>query len=61
MTIGPVCLQSSRLLLGVGAYFVLVGTSERLPTWITEDVWSETIRESSVEMCGVLIRVSPVG
>jgi hypothetical protein len=61
MTIGPVCLQSSRLLLGVGAYFVLVGTSERLPTWITEDVWSETIRESSVEMCGVLIGVSPVG
>jgi hypothetical protein len=34
---------------GVGAYFVLVGTSERLSTRTTGDVWSETLRESSME------------
>jgi hypothetical protein len=51
---GPVCLRSPRLLSGVGAYFVLVGTSERLPTCTMGDVWSGTIRESSVEsMCRV--------
>jgi hypothetical protein len=44
-----VCLRSPRLLLGVGTYFILVRTSERLPTWTTGDVCSETIRESSVE------------
>jgi hypothetical protein len=49
MTAGPVCLQSPRLLLGVGVCFILVGTSERLPTRTTGDVWSRTIRESSVE------------
>jgi hypothetical protein len=46
---GSVCLRSPRLLSGVGACFVLVGTSERLPTWITGDVWSGTICESSME------------
>jgi hypothetical protein len=35
MTAGPVCLRSPRLLPSVGACFVLVGTSERLPTWTT--------------------------
>jgi hypothetical protein len=30
MTIGPVCLWLSRLLLGVGACFNFVGTNERL-------------------------------
>jgi hypothetical protein len=49
MTAGPICLRSPRLLSGVGAYFVLVWTSERLPTWTTGDVWSGTIRESSIE------------
>jgi hypothetical protein len=33
----------------VGVYFILVGTSERLPIWTTRDVWSEIIHESSVE------------
>jgi hypothetical protein len=49
VTAGPVCLWSPRLLLGVGACFLLVGTSERFPTWTTEDVWSRTICELSVE------------
>jgi hypothetical protein len=31
------------------AYFVLVGTSERLPTRTTGNVWFGTIRESSME------------
>jgi hypothetical protein len=30
-------------------FFVLVGTSERLPTRTTGDVWSGTILESSME------------
>jgi hypothetical protein len=46
---GLVCLQFSRLLSGVGACFGLVGTSERLPTWTTGDVWSGIICESRVE------------
>jgi hypothetical protein len=33
---------------GCGVYFGLVGTSERLPTWTTRDIWSGTIRESNV-------------
>jgi hypothetical protein len=49
MTAMPVCLQSPRLLPGVGAYFILMGTSERLPTRTTGDVWTKTIHESSVE------------
>jgi hypothetical protein len=49
MMVRPVYLRSPRLLPGVGSYFVLVGTSERLPTWPTGDVWSRTIRESSVK------------
>jgi hypothetical protein len=49
MTAGPVCLQSPRLLPGVGVCFILVGTSERLPMRTTGDVWSRTIRESSIE------------
>jgi hypothetical protein len=56
---GPVYLWSPRLLLGVGSYFILVGTSERLPTRTTGDVWSRTIHELSLE--SVLIGFSPVG
>jgi hypothetical protein len=59
MTVGPVCLQSPRLLLGVGACFVLVGTSEKLPTQTTRDVWSETIRESSMESMWRVDQVFP--
>jgi hypothetical protein len=54
MTAGPVCLRSPSLLPGVGACFVLVETSKRLPTQTTGDVWSRTIHESSMEnMCRV--------
>jgi hypothetical protein len=49
MTVGPVCLWSPRLPLGVGVCFILVGTSERLPTQTMGDVWSGTIRKLSVE------------
>jgi hypothetical protein len=49
MTARPVYLGLPRLLSGVGACFVLVGTSERLTMWTTGDVWSGTICESSVE------------
>jgi hypothetical protein len=45
----PVCLRSPRLLPGVGVCFVLVGTSERLPTWNTWDIGSGTLCKSSVE------------
>jgi hypothetical protein len=48
-TVEPVCLRSPRLLPCVGAYFVLVGTSKRLPTWTTWDVGSGTLHVSSVE------------
>jgi hypothetical protein len=58
-TAGPVCLRSPRLLSGVGACFVLVGTSERLPTRITGDVWSWTIRESSVKSVWRVDRIFP--
>jgi hypothetical protein len=44
-----VYLRSPRLLLGVGAFFVLVGTSERLPTQTTRGVWSGSICKSSME------------
>jgi hypothetical protein len=49
MTAGPVCLWSPRLLPGVGACFILVGTRESLPTWTMGDVWFGIIRESSVK------------
>jgi hypothetical protein len=49
MAARSICLWSPRLLPGVGACFVLVESSERLPTWTTGDVWSGTICESSVE------------
>jgi hypothetical protein len=49
MTVRPVCLRLPRLLPGLGACFILVETSKRLPTWTTGDVWSRTIRELSVE------------
>jgi hypothetical protein len=49
MMVEPVCLRSPRLLPVVGACLFLMGTSERLPTQTTGDVWSGTIRESSVE------------
>jgi hypothetical protein len=47
--VGSVCLRSPRFLLGVGAYFVLMGTSERLPIRTTGDVWFKTIHELSVK------------
>jgi hypothetical protein len=56
----PIYLQLPRLLPDVGVYFGLVGTSERLPTWTTEDVWSETIRESSMESVWCVDWISPV-
>jgi hypothetical protein len=49
VTTGSVCFWSLRLLLGIEACFVLMGTCERLPTWTTGDVWSRIIRESSVK------------
>jgi hypothetical protein len=53
----PVSLRSPRLLSGVAACFILVGTSERLPMQTTENVWSRIIRELSVESvwCGYQI------
>jgi hypothetical protein len=59
MTVGSVCLQSSRLLPGVGVCFILMGTSERLPTQTTEDVWSGVIRELSVESIWGIDKVFP--
>jgi hypothetical protein len=59
MTVGPVCLRSSGLLPGVGACFILVGTSKILPTQTTGYVWSGTIRESSVESVWRVDRVFP--
>jgi hypothetical protein len=56
---GSVCLWSLRLLPGVGAYFVHVGTSERLPTRIMGDVWSGTIRVSNVESMWLVDQVFP--
>jgi hypothetical protein len=55
----PVCLRSPRLLPGVGACFILVGTSERLPTWITWDVGSGTLCKSSMESMWRVDRVFP--
>jgi hypothetical protein len=59
MMAGLVCLRSPRLLPGVGACFVLVGTSERLPTRTTGDVQFGTIRESSVESVWRVDRIFP--
>jgi hypothetical protein len=59
MTAGPVHPQSLRLLPGVGVRFVLVGTSEKLPTWTTGEVWSGTLRESSMESVWHVDRVFP--
>jgi hypothetical protein len=56
----PVCLRSPRLPPGVGACFILVGTSERLPIRTMRDVWSETIRESSVESVWCVDRGFPL-
>jgi hypothetical protein len=58
-TAGSVCLRLPRLLLGVGACFVLMGTSERLPTWTTWDVGSSTLCESSVESVWRVDQVFP--
>jgi hypothetical protein len=55
----PVCLRSPRLLPGVGACFILVRTSERLPTWTTGDVWSRAKRELSVESMWCVDRIFP--
>jgi hypothetical protein len=57
MTAGPVSLRSPRLLSGVGVCFILVGTSERLPTQTMGDVWSGTIHKSSMESGGHVDRV----
>jgi hypothetical protein len=59
MTAGSVCLQSACLLPGVGVCFVLVGTSDRLPTWTTGDIWFKTIHELSVESVWRVDRVFP--
>jgi hypothetical protein len=59
VTAMPVCLRLPRFLLGVGACFGLVGTSKRWPTWTTGNVWSETIRESSVESVWHIDRIFP--
>jgi hypothetical protein len=56
-----VCLWLPRLLPGVGVCFVLVGTTERLPTWTTGDEWSRAIHESSVESVWHVDRDSPIG
>jgi hypothetical protein len=45
--------------LSVGASFVPVGTSERLPTRTTRDVWFGTIRELSMESMWHVDQVSP--
>jgi hypothetical protein len=59
MTAGSVCLWSPRFLPGVGVCFVLVGTSKRLPTQTTGDVWSGTIHKSNVESVCCVDRVFP--
>jgi hypothetical protein len=59
MTVGPFHLRSPRFLPGVEACFILVGTSERLPTRTTGDVWSGTIRKSSVESVWCVDQVFP--
>jgi hypothetical protein len=59
MTAGPVRLRSPRLLPGVGACFIFVRTSERLPTRTMGDVWSGTIRESSMKSVWRVDRVFP--
>jgi hypothetical protein len=56
---GPACLWSPRFLPSLGAYFVLVGTSEKLPTWTTGDVWSRTICKSSVKSVWRVDQVFP--
>jgi hypothetical protein len=59
MTTVPVCLWSLRLLLGVGTCFVRVGSSKRLAMRTTRDVWSGTIRESSVESMWRIDQIFP--
>jgi hypothetical protein len=59
MMAGTVCLWSPRLLPGVGACFILVGTSLRLPTRTMGDVWFGTIHESSVESMWCVDQVFP--
>jgi hypothetical protein len=59
MTIGPVCFWLPRFLPGVGAYFNIVGTSERLPTRTTSDEWSGTLGGSSVESMWRVDQVFP--
>jgi hypothetical protein len=58
-TTGLVCLSLPRLLPGVGTYFDLMGTGERLPTWTEGNVWFGTIFESSVESVWHVDRVFP--
>jgi hypothetical protein len=59
MTVGLVHLRSPRLLPGVGTYFILVGTSERLSTRTTGEVSSGTLRESNVESVWHVDQVFP--
>jgi hypothetical protein len=58
-TDGPVYLQSPRLLPGVGACFILMGTSEMSPMRTMGDVWSGTICESSMENMWHVDRIFP--
>jgi hypothetical protein len=44
---------------GCKGNFGLVGTSERVPTWATGDVWSETTCKLSVESVWCIDRVFP--
>jgi hypothetical protein len=59
MTVEPVYLRSPRFLPGLGACFILVGISERLPTRTKGDVWFRTIRKSSVESMWRVDQVFP--
>jgi hypothetical protein len=61
MTAGPVSLQSPRLLLGVGAYFVLVGTSERCLREPREMYGPGPYTNRAWKACDVLIRFSLAG
>jgi hypothetical protein len=56
---GPVYFWLARLLSGVGAYFDLVETSERLPVWTTQDVWSGTLHRLSMKSVWCVDQVFP--
>jgi hypothetical protein len=58
-TAEPVCLWLSRLLMGVGACFDFVGTSERLSYMDDVSSMVRTIRKSSMEGVWRVVRVCP--